>query len=416
MYRYTAVLTEKQVRGLKPREKEYRIGDGKGGGVAGLFMRVHPSGTKSWQVQKATGGKVLGRQKLGEYPAVGLADAREAAVAWLEARSAQRPARGARREVRLGSAEELLDGYVEDMRARGKGSADEVHRQLKRHVYAPLTGLQANEVQAEHISDILRRVFLAGHRVQANRLRSYVHSAWRWGLQYDRDYRTAGGTLRFGIRLNPAADIPRDVEAESTVTRALSWEELGVVGGACDDVLGIGHQLVLRLMLLTGGQRPSEILGLKHAEVRASQRVIELPGSRTKNGLPHLVPLVPEAEYLLEAAAEWTSDGALFFPKQKGSGPRTVQSLWKAVARFTTTVGMEPWTPRDLRRTFKTRGAEVGISKSVRDRLQNHALGDVSSKHYDMWEYLPEKRAALSAWREALADKSGWSLLPSVLE
>jgi hypothetical protein len=45
---------------------------------------------------------------------------------------------------------------------------------------------------------------------------------------------------------------------------------------------------------------------------------------------------------------------------------------------------------------------EIGLSKSIRDRLQNHALNDVSSKHYDRYEYLPEKRKALEAWESHL--------------
>ncbi|MEJ1497481.1 MAG: site-specific integrase, partial [Candidatus Sedimenticola sp. (ex Thyasira tokunagai)] len=56
------------------------------------------------------------------------------------------------------------------------------------------------------------------------------------------------------------------------------------------------------------------------------------------------------------------------------------------------------WTPKDLRTTFKTRGGEIGLSKEIRDRLQNHAFSDVSSKHYDMWSYLPEKREAVEEW------------------
>jgi hypothetical protein len=38
----------------------------------------------------------------------------------------------------------------------------------------------------------------------------------------------------------------------------------------------------------------------------------------------------------------------------------------------------------------------------LRDRIQNHALNDVSSKHYDRYEYLPEKRRALEAWEQRL--------------
>jgi integrase len=66
-------------------------------------------------------------------------------------------------------------------------------------------------------------------------------------------------------------------------------------------------------------------------------------------------------------------------------------------------------TNRDLRRTWKTLAGQAGISKEIRDRLQNHTLQDVSSKSYDRWSYMPEKRAAMEKWdafvRSLLAKK-----------
>ncbi len=54
---------------------------------------------------------------------------------------------------------------------------------------------------------------------------------------------------------------------------------------------------------------------------------------------------------------------------------------------------------RDLRRTWKTLAGDAGIPKDMRDRLQNHAQGsDVSSRHYDRYDYLPERRAAMARW------------------
>ena len=50
---------------------------------------------------------------------------------------------------------------------------------------------------------------------------------------------------------------------------------------------------------------------------------------------------------------------------------------------------------RDLRRTWKTLAGKAGVSKEIRDRLQNHTLQDVSSKSYDRWNYMPEKRAGM---------------------
>jgi hypothetical protein len=57
-------------------------------------------------------------------------------------------------------------------------------------------------------------------------------------------------------------------------------------------------------------------------------------------------------------------------------------------------------TNRDLRRTWKTLAGKAGVPKEIRDRLQNHILQDVSSKSYDRWSYMPEKRAGMAKWDE----------------
>jgi hypothetical protein len=43
------------------------------------------------------------------------------------------------------------------------------------------------------------------------------------------------------------------------------------------------------------------------------------------------------------------------------------------------------------------------VSKEIRDRIQNHALQDVSSKNYDRWTYMPEKRVAMEKWNDGSA-------------
>lgn len=55
-----------------------------------------------------------------------------------------------------------------------------------------------------------------------------------------------------------------------------------------------------------------------------------------------------------------------------------------------------------LRRTFKTLAGNAEISKEIRDRLQNHSLQDVSSKHHDKYDYLKEKREAMDKWNDYL--------------
>lgn len=62
------------------------------------------------------------------------------------------------------------------------------------------------------------------------------------------------------------------------------------------------------------------------------------------------------------------------------------------------------FTTRDLRRTWKTLAGKASISKIDRDRVQNHSMSDVSSKHYDRYEYLDEKAAAMQVWNDYVLD------------
>jgi hypothetical protein len=53
---------------------------------------------------------------------------------------------------------------------------------------------------------------------------------------------------------------------------------------------------------------------------------------------------------------------------------------------------------RDIRRTWKTLAGHAGLTKEERDLIQNHKKPDVSSRHYDRYDYLSEKREAMAKW------------------
>lgn len=98
-----------------------------------------------------------------------------------------------------------------------------------------------------------------------------------------------------------------------------------------------------------------------------------------------------------EIAQVW-NDERLIPARGEPPCPQNKSTLPQAILAYCRTSGMPPWTPKDLRRTVKTRMGELGIPKSIRDRIQNHALVDVSTKHYDRYDYLPDKREALETW------------------
>jgi hypothetical protein len=50
-----------------------------------------------------------------------------------------------------------------------------------------------------------------------------------------------------------------------------------------------------------------------------------------------------------------------------------------------------------------TRLAELRVPKEVRDRVLNHVVGDVGNRHYNLHDYIDEKREALARWARMVA-------------
>jgi len=65
-------LTDIAIRKAKPTDKVYKLADEKG-----LFLLVHPNGSKYWRYKYYLHGKEKGPLSLGVYPEVSLAEARE---------------------------------------------------------------------------------------------------------------------------------------------------------------------------------------------------------------------------------------------------------------------------------------------------------------------------------------------------
>jgi integrase len=71
--------------------------------------------------------------------------------------------------------------------------------------------------------------------------------------------------------------------------------------------------------------------------------------------------------------------------------------------------GVPPFTLHDLRRTFASGCAELGVSEHIVDRCLNHSGRKVSgvARIYNRSEYLPQRQAALDLWSRHVAALTG---------
>jgi integrase len=164
------------------------------------------------------------------------------------------------------------------------------------------------------------------------------------------------------------------------------------------DQMGEPFGIVLKLLLLTGC-RLREVAGMRRVEL-SDDGTWNLPGARTKNKKPHIVPLPPLA---CELIAGTMSRGDLIF-STTGVTPvsgwskmkRRLDELMVREARR----DIEPWRLHDLRRTAATGMAEIGVAPHIVEAVLNHISGAKASVAgmYNKAQYAAEKKAALERW------------------
>jgi integrase len=157
---------------------------------------------------------------------------------------------------------------------------------------------------------------------------------------------------------------------------------------------------IMKLLVLTGA-RAGEVAGLRREELRGG--AVLLPGSRTKNGREHLIPLSEPASAVLTAAfAQRRGERSLIFGRR--SGPFSGWSKCKRALdqRIAEIAGkpLAPWRVHDLRRSFATHAAEIGIQPHIIEQILNHQSGHKAGVAgiYNRASYEAEKRTALNRW------------------
>jgi integrase len=206
--------------------------------------------------------------------------------------------------------------------------------------------------------------------------------------------------IKFGLESNPVIDVPKSEVKERVGERFLSESEIKTLWEDLPKTR-ISQQVItlLKLMIITG-QRVEEVLNMNQNNIDFNAKLWEL--HKTKSNRPHIVPLSAMAIRMINELPP-CREGFLFTSNITAKLIRT-DSLSQACQRFCQQTSFTKFSPRDLRRTWKTLTGKAGISKFDRDRYQNHLGNDVSSRHYDRYDYLAEKRQVAIVWNAYLSD------------
>jgi len=425
----TKPLTAAAVKKYAPHPGQRRII--RDAGARSLFLVITPSGHKSWLMRfRTTGGRIgklvlgpvdlSGRELTGD-PAAGqpltLAAARQLAAEVLRQRAlghdpvADHKARKLRQRAAVqeaasntfgAAAQDFITKYSRQRVRRWKEQARLLGLQPTAEglevipgglaarwadkALAQIDGHDIHQLVAEtreRGAPGLERRSDGPTETRARAMLTTLSRMFRWLVQHRR------------VETNPCIGVHRP-EASKARERVLTNAEIKAFWQATDGKeIRPQFGVVLKLLLLTGC-RLNEIAALRWEELGADGTQINLPGTRTKNHRPHVVPLAPLAQTIIAAVPKIDSCAYVF--TTNGKAPVAIGS--KIKNRLDTEMKIPAWRIHDLRRTAVTGMAELGIRPDVIELCVNHVSGTRGgiAGVYNRSELLPERRLALERW------------------
>ena len=362
--------------------KAGRYGDGDT-----LFLRVTPSGTRSW-IQRLT---IEGRRHdigLGAFPVVSLEKARRRAFENRVAIADGRNPLAEKRRAKVPTFADAAERTLEATRARWRksGKTEKIWRQVLAQRALPAFGDRpVDSITREDVLRIVSPIWSSKPEV-ARRLRQFVRSILSWAQAHGHvEHNVAGEGL------DGALPAMRRLKRH---LRALAYQR---VPEALETVEGskasMAAKLCCRFLVLTA-VRSGEARGATWAEIDLEAREWRIAGPRMKVGAEHRVPLSDAAKAVLDAARALDDGSGLLFPSPLKRGhPLSDMSLTKVLR----TAGLaDDCVVHGFRSSFRDWCAETGKPREIAEAALAHTVAGVEGTYFR--SDLFERRRLMEQW------------------
>ena len=404
-------FTDKSIKALKAKDKRYVLTESGNYGEGRLQIRVSESGAKTFRVQYHLNGKrkVIG---LGNYPTVDLKKARskhaEISVLLSDNIDPQEQQLKTQKAEFASLAKrtmlEMLDDFNVFISTRwAESTIARTEKLIKRNITPFIaTELMPDEFTIDMARDIIYRVYNRGAKEQSRLVRSTLMSILKFAIDFDNSPEQYKKPNLYDIKTN----FIRDINFETPKNKGERWlseDELKKVWNADD--LPYYTQQYIKLALLLGGQRVNEVYGSYVSDFDVENKTFTIPANRIKvqQRGDHIVPLCETAIPIIQKLIQQSGKAGQMFPhRDNPTATAHVSTIRMAILRWCEKNDVPPFNPRDLRRTCKTLMGKAGIDKINRDILQQHNKFDISSVHYDRYDYMKEKRNSIEMWEKFL--------------
>jgi integrase len=377
------------VRKINTLKQAGMYGDG-----GGLYLRIGPTGAKSWILRTMVHGK---RRELGLGSAslIPLAEARETARSLRKIARAGGDPDTLRKRTSLTFEQATMRVYKNLLPTwKSKGHAKRWLSAIERYAF-PYFGTRP--IETIGTSDILSALspIWAEKNDTAKRVKQRLTAIFDW----------AKGAGHYPHE-NPVNGLLKALPAVKTRVvhmPSLPWQSLPAFMSALSERKGLSAR-TLELLILTA-TRSGEARGARWSEFQGAEWVI--PAERMKSGRPHRIPLSDEALAVLDKVRGLDED--LLFPSQKRNpdGTSRVQSdvVFKALMKR---MNIEGITTHGFRSTFRDWcGESVRADREVAEAALAHSFGSKVERAYARSDLFERRRTLMNSWGQYATGKAG---------
>lgn len=390
-------LTDPKVKAAKPRQKAYRLFDGRG-----LYIEITPSGGRLWRFKYRIAGKEK-RLALGAYPEVTLTEARgkcednrqlvrngeDPAALKREAKAAKAEAVVAAGRTFKAVATEWLEKKRPGWSAGHVGTNED---RLQANIYPWLGERPIAAIESPEIRPCIIRIEDRGAPEVARRVLQIVGQVFAYAVQ-------RGLATR-----NPAADLRGMVQRSTKQRHHASITDPKLIGALLRAIDGYQGSFITRCALKLAPLvfvRPGELRQAEWSEFDLDAAEWRIPAEKMKARAVHIVPLSVQAVAVLKELRPLTGTGKYLFPSVRtASRPMSENTVTGALRRLGYTG--EEMTGHGFRSMASTLLNEQGWHRDAIERQLAHSERDKVRGAYNYAEHLVERRKMMQSWADYL--------------
>ena len=380
----------KKAKGLTARQVETMKTPGDHADGNGLYMRVKPSGMKTWLFRYQVNGHrhAMG---LGSTRLKSLAQAREKSYELALKISDGIDPIQERKVLERKTSITFMDAaarYIKVMRPSWKNvkHAQQWQNTLDKYCI-PIADLPVDKIASYLVMQCLEPIWAVIPET-ASRIRGRMEKILDWSRV--NGYREGENPARWSGHLDQS--LPRKTKIRTVKGHAsMPYTELPQFWPVLNLLQGLGAR-ALEFTILTAC-RTSEVLNAKWQEIDEPSQIWTIPAERMKAGREHRVPLSNATLSLLNALKN-QQRGDLIFPGQKRNHSLSNMTMLKVLQRLE-----HAYTPHGFRSTFRTWISEkTNHVHEVAEAALAHTIGDKVVAAYQRGDLFEKRRQLMLDW------------------